>query len=98
MSDYSHEAGLPMLVLYWTSTIAIGPGKVLAYPIGVTDESLDAFCERLTREGGAMVWRLDLKDGPDRCKYIRDEQRVFISIAATATLRDYNHSVRREVD
>lgn len=87
-----------MIVLFWTSTIGIGGGKTLAFPIGVPDEDLDAFGERLAREGGVMVAKLQLDRRGDGYAYIIDEERVFVSVAATATVRNNNMPVRREVD
>lgn len=87
-----------MVVLFWTSTIPIGNGRLLACPIGVPDEDLDAFGERLTREGGAMVERLWLEPRDDGCAYITRSERMFVSIAGTATIRDHNTPVRREID
>lgn len=87
-----------MIVLFWTSTIGIAGGKTLAFPIAVPDDDLDAFGERLARDGGVMVDRLQLERRPDGYAYIVEVERMFLSIAATATIRNNNMPVRREVD
>lgn len=87
-----------MVVLFWTSTIPTGSGRLLAFPIGVPDDDLEAFGDRLTREGGAMVERLWTEQRDDGCAYITRSERMFVSIAGTATLRDYHVPVRREID
>ncbi|AWV18798.1 hypothetical protein A3862_27350 [Methylobacterium sp. XJLW] len=87
-----------MLVLFWTSTIPNSRGGFVAFPIGVSDPDLETFCERLTREGGVMVTRLQTERRDDGYAYIVDEEAMFVSIAGTATVRNNNTPVRREVD
>lgn len=87
-----------MVVLFWTSTIPVGNGRMLAFPIGVPDEDLDAFGERLAREGGVMVDRLWLEPRDDGYAYITRTERLFISVAGTITIRDNNTPVRLEVE
>ncbi|BAQ44377.1 hypothetical protein [Methylobacterium aquaticum] len=87
-----------MIVLHWASIMPVGTGRWLNFPIGVQENDLADFTDRLCREGGVLVERLWMRDGGDGYYYIDRSERVFISIAATATIRDFDGPVRLEFD
>jgi len=87
-----------MLVLQVQTVVDTPSGLPLRFPISVPDADLEAFAERLTREAGVMVTKLRLERRPDGYAYIVNEERMFLGLAAVATIRDHDRPVRREVD
>lgn len=87
-----------MLALQVQTVVDTPSGLPLRFPIGVPDADLTAFAERLTREGGLMVTKLRLRRERDGIAYVVNMERMFLGLAAVATIRDHDCPVRIEVD
>lgn len=88
-----------MLVLFLFSTLTLPNGKPFQAPIGVEDESLEAFVERLNAAGVVTVAQLSLT-APDRdgVQHIRDSWPIGLGVSAIGTLVNNRYPVCITVD